>query len=203
MADIINSRNKKGKTLINIFKKLTEEANKTFKNNLLSPLTITLGDEFQGIPASLKDSILIIIWFEEAIAKNGLDIKLRYVLNYGSVDTEINPKIAHAMLGEGLTEARNILVGLKKNKSTRFHFRLKKPTDHSLATNCFILFQNIVDEWKQEDAPLLSNFLEGMNYKDVAGLRSKNISLMWKRNKSLKIEPYNAIKAIIHQLFCV
>lgn len=44
---------------------MVTSANKTFHNELLSPLTITLGDEFQGLSASLSDSMDILLFLEE------------------------------------------------------------------------------------------------------------------------------------------
>jgi hypothetical protein len=49
MADIIGSRKKQGKELMNAFSHLTSLVSIQRKNCFLSPITITLGDEFQCV----------------------------------------------------------------------------------------------------------------------------------------------------------
>jgi hypothetical protein len=67
---MIHSTEYEGFKLQEKFKETTEYINRKFSKKLVSPLTITLGDEFQGIAKSLKNSILIIISLEEHILKN-------------------------------------------------------------------------------------------------------------------------------------
>ena len=80
MADIIGSRNKKGNILMDQFSNVVKQV--ATKNNevFLSPLTITLGDEFQSVVKSLKDGIKIITSIEEYIIKYKYEFKLRYIL---------------------------------------------------------------------------------------------------------------------------
>ena len=120
MADIVGSRRKKSTQLLAQFHLVVEDANKKFKKHLLSPLTITLGDEFQGIVTDLAASVAVIIYLEESRVTKGYNFQLRYVLHYGKVETAINKKNAHAMLGKGLTEARQALTALKTDKRNRF-----------------------------------------------------------------------------------
>lgn len=65
MADIISSRNYPSKNLINDFKSIVQSTNNKYKEQMISPLTITLGDEFQGVINDLKSSISIILYMEE------------------------------------------------------------------------------------------------------------------------------------------
>ena len=59
MADIISSRTiDKKEDFMGQFKALTSLANKRFKDSIVSPLTITLGDEFQGIVSHVDYQIV-------------------------------------------------------------------------------------------------------------------------------------------------
>ncbi len=49
MGDVVNSSDYDGEVLSKGLKELVESTNKKFGKAILSPLTITLGDEFQGI----------------------------------------------------------------------------------------------------------------------------------------------------------
>ena len=63
MCDIIESRKLDQILVINHFKKCTKYINQKYSNSLLSPLTITLCDEFQGIVKKLDDTIKILVGF--------------------------------------------------------------------------------------------------------------------------------------------
>lgn len=197
MCDIIGSRNLDQILTLEHFKKCTNYINKKYSNSLLSPLTITLGDEFQGVVQNLNDTIEIVIDLEEFIIENNFKFKLRYVVNYGKIQTEINNKIAYEMLGEGLTNARN-MINEMKNSSNRFTFIIDSKEKGVIINNTFIILQNIIENWKiSKDYELISNFFKFKDYKIIAEKMNKERSLIWKREKSLNLSSYNASKAIL------
>ncbi|MDQ3111549.1 MAG: SatD family protein [Bacteroidota bacterium] len=197
MADIENSRDKDSRLLMMQFKKVVVRTNKTFQKELLSPLTITLGDEFQGITNSIESGIQVIFAIEELIIKYEFDIKLRYVLNFGEIDTKVNKKVAYEMLGTGLTEARDSLNNLKK-EDARFLIKLGDKTNAGYYVNrMFLIYQSIVDSWKPKDLKSVSEFLIYGDYKKVAKIIRTDASSAWRRKKSLKINEFNSAKEII------
>lgn len=202
MADVIKSREWNEDLMLHL-KEVVKDINLRKKKKLLSPLTITLGDEFQGIPTSISDAIEIIIATEESILKQGVTFKMRYVLNYGIIDTPINKKIAYQMTGSGLTDARFMLNNLKKNKQDRFHFNVKNETLTKILEDEFIIFQSIVDDWKEKDFETVNALLLHTDYKDAAILLGKHLSLIWRKEKSLKLKEYKAIKSIIQQTLSI
>lgn len=195
MADIKSSGNKNGLVLISDFKHLVHAINKKHHALLLSPLTITLGDEFQGIATSVENAIKLIFEIEELIVKENYDFKLRYVMNLGKIDTKINRKIAYEMLGEGLTEARKELNDLKKHDS-RFFIKLNKSPEDQI-NKAFVVFQSYIDDWKTKDRKAVTEFLRLNDYKKVALAIKTDASSAWRRKKSLKIREYLYIKEII------
>lgn len=201
MADIIESREKDSKLLINEFKQTVKFINESNQKNIISPLTITLGDEFQAIIDNVENAIKIIIEIEEFILKNKLSFKLRYVLNYGKIDTEINREIAYEMLGEGLTDARKELSNLK-NSENRFFIKLKKEDFkiEKMINNLFIIYQYFVDSWKIKDYGISSDFISLDDYKLIAEKYKINRSSAWRRRKSLNIDKYEVIKDTINNL---
>ncbi|MCX7638803.1 MAG: SatD family protein, partial [Cyclobacteriaceae bacterium] len=104
MADVVGSSKQKANALMKTFRKLTDEVNQDAKQYIVSPLTVTLGDEFQGIVTDLTGAVNILIMFEEKIIRSGQDIKLRYVIHQGEIATPVNIHNAHGMLGKGLTD---------------------------------------------------------------------------------------------------
>jgi len=200
MCDVVGSRKLDQILVIDHFKKCTKYINQKYSNSLLSPLTITLGDEFQGVVKKLDDTIKILIDLEEFIIENNFNIKLRYVVNYGKIDTEINNKIAYEMLGEGLTNARMVMNNMK-NSSIRFNFNIDNIEKNKIINNSFVIIQNIINNWKiNKDYELISNFLKYKDYKIVAEKMDKERSLMWKREKSLNLASYNCAKEILENI---
>ncbi|MES2689931.1 MAG: SatD family protein [Bacteroidota bacterium] len=195
MADIINSRDKESKRLMHQFEKVTAEINHIYAKRIRSPVTITLGDEFQGVVKSIAFAIELIFSIEELIIKYNYDFKLRYVLVYGEIDTSLNTITAHGMLGAGLTEARNKLNDLKKHES-RFYVEVDKAKDDYL-NKALSIYQGIIDGWKAKDSAAVSAFLEYEDYKIVAEKVETDRSSAWRRQRSLKIENYKSIKEII------
>ncbi len=196
MADVINSRKLKGKIVAEKLAAIVTNANKSFKKNILSPLTITLGDEFQAVLDSPETAIRIIISIEEQMISINCPFKLRYAFHSGEIETSLNKKIAHGMIGKGLTKTREILDDVKKDNERFFIFSNK--TDKVL-NNFFILYRSFVDKWKQKDFKTITLFIKNDDYKTVAKLNHTTASAMWKKKKALSIKEYNIIKQLILQ----
>ncbi len=197
MADIENSGDLAPKTVLAEFKKLVKTFNSKHANKIKSPLTITLGDEFQGITNSIQNGLEIIFLIEEFIIKAKLNFRLRYVLYYGAIDTKINTEIAHAMLGSGLTSARKTL-NLMKKENVRFSITIGTNEElNTILNKTFLLYQGLVDTWKEKDIATVSAFLNLDDYKKVAKQINTDISSAWRRKKSLRITEYATIKELL------
>ena len=204
MCDVIGSSNKDDVRLMENFKNCTSFVNMTYQADIISPLTITLGDEFQGVVIDLVSLIDILIGLEEYIIDQNFDLKLRYVAYFGEIGTEINRDNAHGMLGSGLTEARKILNHMKKDNK-RFVFHVGSDIKNMILNEGFNIFQNIVDKWKiQEDHALITCLITCKDYKIAALKLNKNRSLIWKREKTLNISSYLSIRNILktNVLYC-
>ena len=197
MADIIRSRTANQSKLMSDFKEIARKTNASLKDKFLSPITITLGDEFQSIARNVLAAVTIILTIEESMVLLGKNFKFRYVLLEGKIDTSINKDIAYEMLGSGLTKAREALGNLKKTKS-RFTIILQDQARGHALHNSFLVFQSIIDGWKPgKDYYIVAEFLRKRDYKEVAIALNKERSLMWKREKSLQLNEYFALKEVI------
>lgn len=200
MADIIDSRGSNQAATMLEFKSLTNLANYDHSDSILSPLTITLGDEFQGVARSLATGIELIIALEELAIKRNIAFKLRYALVQGDIDTPLNSDIAYGMLGSGLTRAREALVDMKK-ENARFYVEVDDSQQQEALNSAFILYQNLVDNWKPaKDYTLVAHFLHSPDYKEVAREVDKSRSQIWKRYRSLDMHQYFAIKRLLAYL---
>lgn len=196
MADVAGSRQQPGIHLAAGLAQLTAYLNEVHKASILSPLTVTLGDEFQAVVKDRSSGIGIIVAAEEWLIAKQYPWKLRYVLWYGAIDTPINADIAHGMLGEGLTMARLQLQQLKQDKKTRF-FVFSHSKHQGVYNQYFLLMEAITRKWKPKDYYLLEAFFKFGDYKKVAKALQKDPSLMWKRHQTLQLSEYEIIRSLL------
>lgn len=196
MGDVVNSSDYDGGVLSKGLKELVESTNKKFDKAILSPLTITLGDEFQGILSSVSSGIDLLFYLEEELLIKEPDFKLHYVLLLGEIETEINPDIAYEMMGKGLTEARKMLSSKKRNRK-RFRFKLQNKEQTEQLSRIFEVLDTIILNWKKEDYPLILDMIKNDNNSEVGELHDKNRDQIWKRRKTLMINEYNLLKNFI------
>jgi hypothetical protein len=196
MADIIGSSDKKGKALMANFMNSVENINRGSKEHILSPLTVTLGDEFQGVAKNVYGAISILLDFEYLILRLKNPYQLRYVVYEGEIDTKINRSSSHQMLGSGLTQARSALTELKSTKN-RFKILLKDELLTEKLNYGFFVFQGIVDRWTVAQKKVVIALLHNPDYKEVAKIVKKDPTVIWRRKRSLMIEEYFSIRKLI------
>jgi hypothetical protein len=199
MADVVGSHSIDSQQLQANFKKLVAHCNESIGEQILSPFTITLGDEFQGVAKSLKGVLESIFYLEENGIRRGYDFKLRYIAHYGEIQTKLNRKIAYEMLGPGLTFARGMLSDKRRDRP-RFLFMLENDYLSNNLNRLGKILESLTDRWKVKDFPLISEMLSNHNNKEVGLKHKKNRSQVWKRRKQLFIEEYQLLKSSIFDL---
>lgn len=135
---------------------------------------------------------------EEAIIEEQKSFKLRYILNFGEIDTPLNRDAAYGMLGPGLLEARSGLAALK-DTSDRYFFNVENRDLGEKLNLIFRLYQMIVDDWQIKDYSIIGEFLKNQDYKAVAQTMNKDRSLMWRRERSLHIPEYLVVRKLIYK----
>lgn len=196
MADIVKSSGRNAKNLMKGFSEVVNAANKKYQKQILSPLTITLGDEFQGVVNSMQAALQVIFDLEELSMAAAVPFQLRYVIVEGEIDTAINKTKAHAMLGPGLTEARRRLLGMKTTRN-RFQVSARNESRSEDLNLMFMIMQGIEDQWTSAQKKVVSAFLRFGDYRTVAEKLRKDPSATWKRRKSLMIAEFNAIQKLM------
>lgn len=178
---------------------LVEEINKEYGTSILSPLTITLGDEFQGIAVSNTSALEVIFGLETFIMKQALPFRLHYVLYEGEIDTEINTETAYGMLGSGLTNARGLLTSKKRDRK-RFQIHLQDSFTGTQVEKLMEVASDISESWKVEDFALILEMLEYQHNQTVADTQQKTRTQIWKRRKTLQIEAYRNLTEVAYAL---
>lgn len=195
MGDIIDSRKENAVLLQQEFAKLIDQINQDFADDLLSPLTITLGDEFQCVVKNLKALVEILIKLEEQKWSLNCPVNLRYSLGYGEISTPINSEIAYGMIGSGLMKVRESLTELKEEEDRVVIIgEVLRREELKLALDLFLELQQ---SWKWKDRAIISGYFLTKDYKQVAKTMEKDVSLIWRRFKSLAFKSYQKRKRLV------
>jgi hypothetical protein len=195
MADVVGSGKLPASQVAGTLQELCPYLNNYAPDSIFSPLTITLGDEFQGVVDSKKAGTELIIKSERWLLVHQASFRLRYVLWYGPIDMPINTQIAYGMLGQGLTTAREMLLKMKKQKKNRFYIGNEQPDE--VLNRLFFLHHSITAKWKRRDYELAGTLLQTGDYKETAMLLEKDISLVWRRKNWLGIEQLSTVEWLI------
>ena len=115
IADIKNSRKIDNreifqKEFIDVIKKL----NKFFANSIVSKITVTTGDEFQGLINDLSIVIDIITY----LRLNLKSVEFRYGVGIGSLITDVDKNIAIGSDGPAYYMARDAINSVKKSENS-------------------------------------------------------------------------------------
>ncbi len=162
IGDIVDSKNiteraKVQSGLNYIFKKLN------INGDLLSPYTITLGDEFQAV-YNKADLIFSHIW---QISSAVYPLKIRFSLGAGDITTKINKKQAIGMDGPAFYNARNGLNGLKESG---FLFAVTADELHAekIIKQSLFLISHLSDNWKKSRLNILSLLYRQFSVMEIA-----------------------------------
>lgn len=162
IGDIVNSKNisQRSKTqakLNNFFRKLNKS------ENLLSPYTITLGDEFQAVYKK-ADLIFNHIW---QISLAIYPLRIRFSLGVGDITTKINKKQAIGMDGPAFYNARN---GLNKLKDSGFLFIINAdelPSKEIIKQSLFLI-SHLSNNWKKTRLDIMSLLYKDFSIAQIA-----------------------------------
>jgi hypothetical protein len=121
MGDLVASGKARSiKAVHGAFNQAIDAANERFTEAIASPLTITLGDEFQGLLRSLVEAWEVA--FELRLRLLVANVSCRFVIGATELETPLNTKQAWNMMGPGLVAAREKLNDKRSGNAYRFSF---------------------------------------------------------------------------------
>ena len=190
MGDIINSREAVDPAALQAaFAAEIAALNAGHENRIVSPMTVTLGDEFQGLFAALSDGFTVLHALKLRLMRAG--VACRFVLGEAEIETPINRERAWGMMGPGLADARAVLS--EKSADTQYRFSLiRHPEIGALLDEIGYSLTEIEAGWSEVQARyVLSRFLEPE--KTIAALAEENAvsqSNVYERLKDAKFKTY-------------
>lgn len=128
---------------------------------LVSPATVTLGDEFQA----LFDGAAGLWRFVFGIEAQMKPVRLRYGIGVGAIETELNRASSVGMDGPAFHRARQAVETLKRDGGS---YRVLGLADgQTLARHALDLVSRQRDRWKANRVDILSFLFDG---REVAGM---------------------------------
>ena len=168
IGDIISSRkvekrNDLQKKLVDVFNDLNAT---DYENHLVSPYTITLGDEFQAV----YEKVDLLFLDSIRILEKTFPQKIRFSFGFGEISTELNRKQSIGMDGSAFYLARDGIEKLKKKRGNyKFNVSgLEDPELEKLFNNSLFIFSNLLERWHKNRYFILTNTMAGKTVKEIA-----------------------------------
>jgi hypothetical protein len=119
MGDLVRSEDAASPAQLHAtFNAAVDRANLDHADALASPLTITLGDEFQGLVRNLATAAKIVRELRWSLLEQ--DVPCRFAIGRVALATPVNPERAWNMMGPGLAETRQRLQDKRDPNAYRF-----------------------------------------------------------------------------------
>ena len=139
------------------------QLNSKKREGLVSPYTITLGDEFQAVFSTpdrlFRDALTVLIAL--------YPVEVRFSFAIGEISTAINTKQAIGMDGPAFHEARATIDRLKKTKNL---FAIASPDGAGLTliNQSLALVSHTIGKWPRNRLELLRGLTENHTVKQLA-----------------------------------
>lgn len=135
------------------------------REGVLSPYTLTLGDEFQAVLTDFAGGL-----------RDGFDllarlapVKVRFALAAGPLSTRIHPVAALQMDGPAFIEARRVLEALKRRRHTVLQIGWALPgPGPDLANAALVHLAGVMDGWKPATHHIFQHLLDELPAEESA-----------------------------------
>lgn len=162
IADIIDSRNLPNRSQVQTeLESVLGELNGK-RHQLLSPYTITLGDEFQAVYSGAAPVFPDIL----AIMKRLHPVEFRFAIGIAPLSTNINPERAIGMDGPAFYQARDLLANMKHDSRTLAISGLAE--DDGLQEAALGLFNLQLRKWRPNRLAILQRLLQDQEIAAIA-----------------------------------
>lgn len=170
-----------------LFNRAVDEQSAAHAAALVSPLTITLGDEFQGLVTSLAVAALIARDLRLQLLAGRVDC--RFVIGLVEIKTPLNPDKAWNMMGPGLARAREKLNQKKADHFYRFSLE-EAPVTELLLDALGVGLSVIERGWTEQQRNDISALLGGLSPADLAQRRAVSVHSIYKVRASGEYDSY-------------
>lgn len=202
MGDLVGSeRHADTQHLHARFNAAIDRQNDALAADMASPLTITLGDEFQGLLSSMVAAAQAAREIRFELMRQ--NIECRFVIGTVNLKTQINHERAWNMMGAGFAHARERLG--EKRSPSRYRFSLREDAlIETMLEASGATLTAIERGWSQAQRDDIINLLTGTSVAEVARARNVGIHNVYKVRAAGDFELYtiqwNAVGLALSEL---
>ena len=198
IGDLISSRNinTRGTTqsLLNKILKKINDQNK----NLLSPITVTLGDEFQAVYKNLNSVFSDIAQIQYEL----YPVKARFSLGIGEITTRMNKKQALGMDGPAFYNARKGIEEIKKT-NTVITIITNPEFTNPLLISALHLASHVNSKWTKNKYLILDKLIQKYSVSQISKILKISEQAVYKNieNSSIKyiVEVMENVSTILNK----
>ena len=189
IADIVKSKDfsERDQLQKKISRILTDLSNNS--NGIISPYTITLGDEFQAVYKNVDEVISDIM----NILSRLYPVKIRFALGVNEITTEVNNKNALGMDGPAFHVAREGIEFLKKYDHSVIQIYNGENEDFDFINKSLLLNFAIMDSWKENTMKIYDKLSNNKRVKEIVNemdISQRAIYKIMNTNKLLNYVEY-------------
>jgi len=164
IGDIVGSKEiSNRKNMQKIFADVLQEPSKIYSKTIISPLTLTIGDEFQAVLSNAENLFQMMNLIEHRMRK----ISLRYGLGVGEIDTEINHQSAIGMDGPAFHFARQA-VELARKEGKTYYFKCKNKSVEERINVLLNWLDFYLKKWADQTKDILYYHQKKITQKEIA-----------------------------------
>lgn len=196
MGDLVRSEGNAAPDRLHAsFNAAIDAQNAAMRDAIASPLTITLGDEFQGLLTSFAQALTAAQTLRLRLLAD--DIECRFVIGLVSLHTPLNRKRAWNMMGHGLARARDKLDA--KRAVTLYGFTLDDdPLMETLLDALGAGLTAIERRWTPQQCRYITAMLSGDDVATVARAHAVSIYSIYKVRAAGDYDAYLAQRHALH-----
>lgn len=202
MGDLVDSERSASTAELHArFNDTVERHNEIYSGLLLSPLTITLGDEFQGLTNSLVSAVHLAREIRYDLMAKSIDC--RFAVGVFDLQTPLNAEKAWNMMGPGLAGTRAKLNDKRSNNRYRFDI-LGQPVLETMLEASGATLTAIEQSWTDTQRLYIQALLKGATPNEIAKHRNVSVHNIYKVRSSgsfdLYVIQWNAINEALAKL---
>ena len=171
IGDIVASRSiKDRKSLQAKLEACVDAANHERVRDLLSPYTITLGDEVQSVYSRPKTAVLDVLAFKARFKalEPELAREMRFCIGIGEITTRLNKRAAIGMDGPAFYCAREGIDALKKDAKSTLAVQGEQGIDVTLEDSALKLIDFEMSAWRTTRFQVFLALLSGTPVKSIS-----------------------------------
>ena len=200
MGDLVGSETVTSVTGLHAaFNEAIERLNDERRAEIASPLTVTLGDEFQGLCRSLSTGLSIIRTLRRRLLASRIDC--RFVLGVVRLETPLNTDRAWNMMGPGLAGSREKLADKRDPNVYRFHLP-DNPTIERLLEAVGLSISSVESAWTDRQVEIVAASLDHQGlHADLAARLGVSQRAFYKVRRAARLDFYESLwNAVEHAI---